>query len=42
MRGDLTVENTEIIAENLADLTYDDVTATYSWDLATSTHQVEF
>jgi len=40
VRGGLTVENTQIHAEKLSDLTYDTVTATYSWDPATSTHQI--
>ena len=40
MRGDLGVENVEIHSDNLAALTYDTVTATYSYDAASSTHQV--
>ena len=40
VRGDLGVENVEIHSDNLAALTYDTVTATYSYDAASSTHQV--
>ncbi len=36
--GDLGVENVELHSDNLAALTYDTVTATYSY--STGTHQV--
>merc|ERR1719457_420348 len=40
VRGDLNVVNTELHADNLGDLTYDTVTATYSYNADTSTHQI--